>query len=78
MSAARRILPLFIPHLGCPHACVFCDQRRISGAAQPVTPAEVTAALDALSPEAAGYEVAFYGGSFTALPMAEQAATPQP
>ena len=27
----RRIIPLFIPHEGCPHACSFCDQRAISG-----------------------------------------------
>lgn len=25
------ILPVFIPHLGCPHQCVFCNQRTISG-----------------------------------------------
>ena len=24
-------IPIFIPHLGCPNACVFCDQRSISG-----------------------------------------------
>ena len=72
MSAARRILPLFIPHLGCPHACVFCDQKRISGAKMPVTAAEITAALEALRPEERGIELAFYGGSFTALPISLQ------
>ena len=25
------IIPIFVPHLGCPHACVFCNQRKISG-----------------------------------------------
>ena len=74
MSAARRILPLFIPHLGCPHQCVFCDQKQISGARSPVTPGDVTAALSALRPGDDGIEVAFYGGSFTALPLTEQAA----
>lgn len=73
MSAKRRILPLFIPHLGCPHACVFCNQRQISGTLSPVTPADVAAALSRL-PEGAGVEAAFYGGSFTALPLEEQAA----
>lgn len=73
MSARRRILPLFIPHLGCSHSCVFCNQKRISGAAEPVTPREVAAALERL-PTAAGYELAFYGGSFTALPRDEMTA----
>ena len=72
MTPRDRILPLFIPHLGCPHDCVFCDQRRISGQRSPVTAAEVTAALEAL--ESSVDELAFYGGSFTALPMAEQTA----
>ena len=30
-----RIIPIFIPHLGCPHDCVFCNQRRI---AAPIVP----------------------------------------
>ena len=73
MSAPRRrILPLFIPHLGCPHDCVFCNQRRISGQLAPVTPEDVTAALAALTEPAD--ELAFYGGSFTALPPPEQRA----
>ena len=24
-------IPIFIPHLGCPNQCVFCNQRTISG-----------------------------------------------
>ena len=32
MSARECVIPVFVPHLGCPHQCVFCDQRRISGA----------------------------------------------
>ena len=38
-------IAVFIPHLGCPHACSFCDQRSISGAERPVTPEEVSALL---------------------------------
>ena len=71
MSAPRRrILPLFIPHLGCPHDCVFCNQRRISGILTPVTPEDVSAAIEGL--DAPVDELAFYGGSYTALPPAEQ------
>ena len=71
--ARRRIIPLFIPHLGCPNQCVFCDQRTISGALEPVTPERVSAQIAAALPEAGeGCELAFYGGSFTALPMETQ------
>ena len=31
MSARESIIPVFVPHLGCPNDCVFCNQRRISG-----------------------------------------------
>jgi len=72
MSARRRILPLFIPHLGCPNACVFCNQKRISGQLLPVRGLDVVAALEALPKEETGLELAFYGGSFTALPISEQ------
>lgn len=63
----RRIVPFFIPHLGCPQQCVFCDQRQITGCRQPVRPEDVAQELSAL-PDQAGLELAFYGGSFTALP----------
>ena len=72
MTPRGRIFPLFIPHLGCPHDCVFCDQRRISGRLAPVTPADVAAALDALTEPVD--ELAFYGGSFTALRVETQKA----
>lgn len=73
--ARRRIIPLFVPHAGCPHQCVFCDQRSISGAAEPVTPRQVTAAVEqALLYSGPGAELAFYGGSFTAIDPAVQEA----
>lgn len=67
MSPRRRILPFFIPHLGCPQQCVFCDQHRISGSAAPVRRKDVERVLSGLS-DGSGYELAFYGGSFTAIP----------
>ena len=71
----KHILPVFIPHVGCPHQCVFCDQRSISGAAEPVTPRQVAAAVEqALRRSGPGAELAFYGGSFTAIDPAAQEA----
>ncbi|MDR7865408.1 MAG: radical SAM protein [Sporomusaceae bacterium] len=71
----HRIIPVFIPHHGCPHRCVFCDQRTITGVARPPGGAEVAAlireCLAAPRPDGA-WEIAFYGGSFTCLPAARQ------
>ncbi len=66
MAPRRRILPIFVPHAGCPNKCVFCDQKRISGSPFSATADTVEAALRAL-PAGAGVELAFYGGSFTAI-----------
>ncbi len=68
-QAKKHILPFFIPHLGCPQQCVFCDQHKITGQ-QPPAAEQIAAAIVALPPElAADFELAFYGGSFTALPL---------
>ena len=77
MSARAQILPVFVPHLGCPHACVFCNQRRISGAQSPARPEDVknlTAQSAAFLPTGGKRQLAFYGGSFTAIPEKEQEA----
>ena len=71
------IIPVFVPHLGCPNDCVFCNQRQISGVLEPVTADDVTAAIElslSLNAGRRGMELAFYGGSFTAIPASEQEA----
>ena len=73
MTPRRRILPIFVPHAGCPNDCVFCNQKRISGSLFPATAQTVTDALSVLKP-GDGYELAFYGGSFTAIPEEQQEA----
>jgi histone acetyltransferase (RNA polymerase elongator complex component) len=73
------IIPVFIPHEGCPHACVFCNQHRISGriTRNPVSPGEVVEIISRWlargSKRRTGpIQVAFYGGSFTGLPAERQ------
>lgn len=72
MSARESIIPVFVPHLGCPNDCVFCNQRRISGSLAPACPADVTRAIEEAGEGVS--QLAFYGGSFTAIPDAEQEA----
>ncbi|MGM9638411.1 MAG: elongator complex protein 3 [Butyricicoccaceae bacterium] len=62
----RSILPIFIPHLGCPHNCVFCDQKQIA-AQQAPTPVQAAAQVEAGLDRARQPQIAFYGGSFTAI-----------
>ena len=62
-------IPVFIPHLGCPNQCVFCNQRTISGVTE-FNPKNVREQIDlALKTiEAdAEVEIAFFGGSFTGI-----------
>ena len=71
--AKNHIIPLFIPHLGCPNGCVFCNQKKITGAGTPVTPEMVKREIESgLSLAGGNCEVAFYGGSFTAIPVSQQ------
>lgn len=71
------IVPFFIPHAACPHQCVFCDQRRISGERAGPDPggiAETILRYRAAEGTGDSVEVAFYGGTFTALPPERQRA----
>ena len=64
-------VPFFISHQGCPHTCVFCDQRTISGASGVLpTAGQIRARIDLWRSTAGDrpLEVAFFGGTFTALP----------
>ena len=77
MSARAYIVPVFVPHWGCPHACVFCNQRRISGANKPASAGDVKNAIQqaaAFLPKGGKRQLAFYGGSFTAIPVSDQEA----
>ena len=69
MTPKERIIPVFIPHEGCPHQCAFCNQHPIAGSEKAPTPDEVERSVEeGLSKAGGRAEVAFYGGSFTAIP----------
>lgn len=73
------IIPIFIPHKGCPNDCVFCNQKKITAHQQPVTGEDVVNTIETwlstLEPRGTEtIEVAFFGGSFTGIPMEEQSA----
>ena len=72
MSARASVVPVFVPHLGCPHDCVFCNQRRIAGQEEPLGASELLALLQALDETDEWRQLAFYGGSFTAIPVEQQ------
>lgn len=65
------IIPIFVPHLGCPNDCTFCNQRKISGEQKNVTEEDVKKTiefyLDSFKDKNAKVEVAFFGGSFTGI-----------
>lgn len=65
-------ISIFVPHIGCPHRCSFCDQRTISGTQKAPSGDDVReicakALNEVRSPE--NTEIAFFGGSFTAIPQ---------
>lgn len=77
------IIPIFIPHYGCGYDCVFCNQNKITGVKSIPSYEEVEAKIDKwlstlrpLSEASDNYaktvELAFYGGSFTGIPMEVQ------
>ena len=66
----NKIIPIFVPHQGCPHDCVFCNQKKITGISTDMT-AERTRSIIEESLKTiqndTNIEIAFFGGSFTAI-----------
>ena len=63
-------IPIFVPHMGCPHTCVFCNQRTISGHGRPdfsKVSEEISAALETVDTSRQDAQIAFFGGSFTGI-----------
>ena len=70
------IIPIFVPHLGCPNNCTFCNQKRISGQTKMVTAKDVEETIEYYLKNFRDnhkyVEVAFFGGSFTAIEKEKQ------
>lgn len=66
-------IPIFIPHEGCPHTCVFCNQKKITGVDTSVSVDDIRRIIEdylGFIPRENRYvEIAFFGGSFTGLPL---------
>ena len=69
------IIPIFVPHLGCPNDCIFCNQKSISGQTKMITKEDVKKIIDEYLKnlkEDSYKEVAFFGGSFTGIDVKVQ------
>ncbi len=76
----HRIIPIFIPHVGCPHDCVFCNQAKITGQLREdydkITGESVRETieryLETIDRSKTTVEVSFFGGTFTAINLIKQ------
>ncbi|HSB06319.1 MAG TPA: radical SAM protein [Thermodesulfobacteriota bacterium] len=71
------IIPIFLPNLGCRQRCIFCNQKAV--AAEVLSPSHVRELIEASMNQfplekVRERQVAFYGGSFTAIPKEDQIA----
>ncbi|MBQ7726312.1 MAG: radical SAM protein [Clostridia bacterium] len=71
MSRKHANIAIFVPHIGCPNKCSFCDQRYITGVRKAPRPADVAKAVKkavkSRNFDKKTAEIAFFGGSFTAI-----------
>lgn len=74
-KAGHVIIPIFVPHKGCPHDCIFCNQKKISGQLEELKPEDISKIIDEYLKTIKTdtfVEIAFYGGSFTAIDLSLQ------
>lgn len=78
MNKGHKIIPIFVPHLGCPNDCIFCNQKKITNVTTEVTPEDaetiIVEHLETLNHENTIIEISFFGGTFTGIPIQEQEA----
>lgn len=74
MKTRHKNIPIFIPHLGCPNNCVFCNQRSISGTRDfdvKRVPFIIDEALTTIDQDSTEIQLAYFGGSFTGIDRAD-------
>lgn len=73
MNKKYYIIPIFVPHLGCPHDCIFCNQKKITGSIEIVKKDDVEKTIDeylsTIDRNNSYVEISFFGGSFTGIPI---------
>ncbi|MGA7875540.1 MAG: radical SAM protein [Desulfoferrobacter sp.] len=78
--AANRIYPIFLSHVGCPFRCVYCDQNSVVSSraeewvAVPLLDcfeSDFTTVLAEAASSGVPGQLAFYGGTFTAISIKE-------
>ncbi len=71
----KKIIPIFVPHQGCPHDCIFCNQKKITGVSTDMTGEKarkiIEESLKTIDSNSE-VEIAFFGGSFTAIDKEKQ------
>lgn len=70
------IIPIFVSHRGCPHDCVFCNQKKITGTNKYISGEDVSKTIEeylsTIDRENSYVELSFFGGSFTGIPLKQQ------
>lgn len=69
------IIPIFLPHAGCPHQCVFCNQTMISGVNSKTSDIQVRSAVESFlrykGKHRSPIQIAFFGGNFLGIKIEE-------
>jgi histone acetyltransferase (RNA polymerase elongator complex component) len=76
MPKKQITIPVFIPNLGCPNLCVFCNQKHSTGI-KTVPDADfvrtqISRYISSVNPSVTRIEIAFFGGNFTGIPQSLQ------
>jgi len=75
MKTKHFVIPIFVPHKGCPFDCIYCNQKKISGQVKEITEDIMRSTIEthlASIGDGSFVEIGFYGGSFTGIDKDQQ------